>query len=916
MSFESVYRSREGTREIQKIASFIGKLVIKNQYEAEIYETTESVSEYYKYYGAYTRHDTFDDYSLEDRNKYHHLVKLDMVTNRGYTNEIVDNLKLKTTTFLKENSKVAVVKDYLTSLRIARIYYYDEKNYYYRQFLGLPNTEKNVIYVKNYDSIDPKEVIPIHMVTEKKYPETYTYFFLQDNIQTIIDKYPEENYLNFIGSGFTPYYLRNLQNYAIIRYEKSILSSTELAYFMKSYNKARTQVVMDYIDGFDQKQPLYNLLMIENLLYYTVINYSNSYIERFSLCNYTDENVDHILKSYGYSNLTKIESAELKQRIVKNLNDLISNKANNYILELILDKIIMTEGNELKRYYVEKKYNVDDKLAISINTGKSLENSVDLVLRETQAISKDELSQNSDVYRDYDSFTGNDKLWGGINDNDTDVAIKEKKEKLKKEILKLNFNSILSRYITLTRTVDILESQRNLRDSLYLMLKYFDLNDSSDFFTKHVQFESFECSPAAMFAAMCWLQQMKFYDEPDTIIKNQCLINSSAVFRTYGKSITDQDAFERRYIKDGKVTTSFDITPEILDWNVVDFFKNDDQISTVQVGKILRYDVVPADGFKHIVSEKEDIGDYVIKYRFYENGLQLGDVTSSTTFKELIMDYRNQYPNLIKRITEKMRKCYDFREYQAWLFLLNQSRKDNSIEFIFKGHDTFTGFIKDVCESSELVTWIKNEVTNKTTGKIDFDKVCSTITIVSNNFKEWVKNSFSSYVYEYEMNSDSDNYVSDMIILFNEFLSTYSELYSVDYKYTFGNLENDGESLQMFYNPLYFHFNDKYNDKISLLYREYSKLLDKYDDTLELDYRQSIHIDDRFVEAINNELIVDEKTNKYKCIPLIYEETVKLKENLTDLVNFTYKNSSKSKMSISDNINFKDRLIINIKENN
>lgn len=916
MSFESVYRSREGTREIQKIADFIGKLVIKNQYEAEAYETTESVSEYYKYYGAYTKHDNFDDYTLEDRNKYHSIVKVDMVNNRGYSNEIVDNLKLKTVLFLKENSKVAIVKDYLTSLRIARIYYYDEKNFYYRQFLGLPNTEKDVIYVRNYDNPDPTVLIPIHVVTEKNFPETYTYYFLQDNIQEIINKYPEENYLNFIGSNFTPYFLRNLQNYAIIRYEKGILNSTELSYFMKSYNKARTQVVMDYIDGFDQKQPLYNLLMIENLLYYTVINYSNSYIERFSLCNYTDENVDHILRSYGYSNLTKIESTELKQRIVRNLNDLISNKANNYILELILNKIIMTEGNELKRYYVEKKYTVDDNLAIYINTGKSLENSVDLVLRETQAISKSELSQNADVYRDYDSFTGNDKLWGGINENDTESTIREKKEKLKKEILKLNFNSILSRYITLTRTVDILESQRNLRDSLYLMLKYFDLNDSSEFFTKHVQFETFECSPAAMFAAMCWLQQMKFYDNPDIIIKNQCLINSSAVFRTYGKSITDQDAFERRYIKNGKVTNTFDITPELLDWNVVDFFKNDDEISTIQVGKILKYDVVPPDGFKHAVSEKEDIGDYVIKYRFYENGVQLGDVTSSTTFKDLIMDYRNQYPNLIKRITEKMRKSYDFREYQAWLFLLNQSRKDNSIEFIFKGYDTFSEYIKNVCESSELVTWIKNEVTNKSTGKTDFEKVCSTITVVSDNFKEWVKNSFSAYVYEYEIDSDSDNYVSDMIILFNEFLSTYSELYSVDYKYTFGNLDTDGENLQMFYNPLYFHFNDNYNDKISLLYREYSKLLDTYNDKFEFDYKQSIHIDDIFNEAINNELIIDEKTNKYKCIPLIYEETINLRENINDLVNFVYKNTSKSKVSFNDNVLLKDKLTITINENN
>ena len=448
------------------------------------------------------------------------------------------------------------------------------------------------------------------------------------------------------------------------------------------------------------------------------------------------------------------------------------------------------------------------------------------------------------------------------------------------------------------------------------MLKYFDLNDSSDFFTKHVQFETFECSPAAMFAAMCWLQQMKFYDNPDTIIKNQCLINSSAVFRTYGKSITDQDAFERRYIKNGKVTNTFDITPEILDWNVVDFFKNDDEISTIQIGKVLKYDVVPPDGFKHVVSEKEDIGDYVIKYRFYENGVQLGDVTSSTTFKELIMDYRNQYPTLIKRITDKIRKSYDFREYQAWLFLLNQSRKDNSIEFIFKGYDTFSEYIKNVCESSELVTWLKNEVTNKSTGKIDFDKVCSTITVVSNNFKEWVKNSFSSYVYEYEIDSDSDNYVSDMIILFNEFLSTYSELYSVDYKYTFGNLDTDGENLQMFYNPLYFHFNDKYNDKISLLYKEYSKILDNYNDKFEFDYKQSIHIDDNFNEAINNELIIDEKTNKYKCIPFIYEETIKLRENINDLVNFVYKNTSKSKVSFNDNVLLKDKLTITINENN
>lgn len=914
MSFENVYRSREGTREITKLANFLGKLIIKNEYEAKANETTESVTEYYKYYGAYTKQDSFDDYTLQDRQEHHDIIKAALKT-KGYSEEVIDHLKNKSTTFLKNNAKVAVVVDYLRALRIIRTSYYDEKNFYYRQFLGKPNTTADYILVKNLDeSAKTNPYIPIHIVTEKTYPETYTYYFLQDNIQAIIDKYPNLNYLRFIGSTFTPYYLRSLQNYGIIRYQTGILSANELAYFMKSYNKSRTQVLLDYIDGFDSKQPLYNVLMIENLLYYTVINYSNSYIEKFTLCDYTDENVDNILKSYGYSNLTKIESSELKQRIVKNLNDLIANKSNNYILELILDKIIQVEGNELKRYYVEKQYNVNNNLAISIDTGKSLENSVKLILRETQAIDSDVKSSTEDTYRDYDSFVNDDNLWGGINDNDTQDTITSKKEKLKKEILKLNFNSILTRYITLTRTVDILESQRNLRDSLYLMLKYFEINDSSEFYTKLTAFETFECSPAAMFAALCWLQQMKFYDNPDTIIENQMLINSTAAFRTYGKSITDESYFESTYIKNGKVEFSYDITPEILDWNVVDFFKNDDQISIVQIGKVLKYDTVGADGLKHMQTETEDIGDYITKYRFYKDGIQLGDVTSSTTFKELITDYRNQYPELIRRITLKLRNSYDFNEYQAWLFLLNQSRKDNSILEIFKGEKTFTGFITNICESSELITWIKNEVNDKITGKPNFGKVCSTIETVQEHFKEWVNNSFSKLVYEYEMDSDTDSYVSDMIILFNEFLSTYSELYSVDYKYTFGSLDWDGDTVQLFYNPLYYHFHDKFNDKVELLYTQFSKLLDYYNDQLSLSYSGKIHHQDKFIEAINNDLIVDEKTKQYKTMAFLYEQSLKFRDKYYDLLNFKEEMHTKVKTNYSDSISITESLNIQVKE--
>ena len=72
MSFESVYRSKQGAIEINKITDFLMGLVIKNKYEADAAETSESLSNYYKYYGAYTKTDSFSDYSLDDRRHYQH----------------------------------------------------------------------------------------------------------------------------------------------------------------------------------------------------------------------------------------------------------------------------------------------------------------------------------------------------------------------------------------------------------------------------------------------------------------------------------------------------------------------------------------------------------------------------------------------------------------------------------------------------------------------------------------------------------------------------------------------------------------------------------------------------------------------------------------------------------------------------
>ena len=974
MSFESVYRSKHGAREIEKVANFIGSLVIKNEYEARKAETTDSLANYYTYYGAYTNTDDFSDYSLEDRKNYADLVWTWWSSQKGLgynvTRSLLETVTKSTYKALQEqyDNKVQSVRDYLKALRIARIYSYDEKNLYYKQFLGKPISDDQIVYVANMDigeegysevtdlSVLPDSnlyyftknssgefesigklkawyriddegnpvkiannfyylnTIPVHEIDKTIYPLTYNYFILQQHIKEIIEKYPTYYYIRFIDDGNTAFYLRTLQNYAIIKYDNTIFDSTELSYFFKAYDKARKQVVLDYINGFDSKQPLYNLLMIQNLLYFSVINYSNSYIEKYSVGIYTEENCNAILESHGYSKLTGIEDLELKQRIVKNLNELIENKANNYILELILDKILQDPNSELKRYYLEKRYTTDSDASIKIDTTKGLENSVELVLREVPIFSTEELSDTADNYHDYDKFVVDDDTWGGIDKTDSEETKATKKEVLKKKLLATDFNQVLTKYITLTRTVDILESQRELRDLIYIMLKYFDDHESQDFFTKKISFEAYDVTPAALLAASCWLQQMKFYDDPDTIIKDNCVINSSVVFRKMGTMAIDRNKLESEtFIVDGKPMVVYDISPEIGSWKVIDFMKENpddfadylsrinnegsrlptirlidktDSSGNVVEKGILDLGTVSRDGYKHLDNAEADIEDYMSRFRFYQAGRDLGEVTNSTTFEDLVSDYKHQYTNLIKRITLKLRDSYDYREYQAWMYMLEQSRTNNSVEFIFKGHDTFSSFLTEM-ESEGLINYVYSE-TDWLSGNRNMAKICEAQTTINKAFKEWVTSNFSSLVYQNDESADSKDtsFVNDMVLLFDEFLSVFSELYSVSYNYTFGDLDYEGLDLQLFYNPINILQTQKLKDRLNLSFVQSSKLHDELDsDELELKHELDFFISRQFNDSINKDINLDAETNEYiPDDPFEYEKTLhfsqSFKENL------------------------------------
>ena len=253
MSFENVYRSETGAAEIEKITDFIGNLVIKNKYEANRKETSESIANYYAYYGAYTKTDHFNDYDKDDRRKYKEYVHVYLSSDKTKPymyNEIVLNM-LTESSFkdLEDNKDKELYKDYLTALRISRVYLYEERNEYYRQFMGVPNSNAEIVYLVNMDkgemgysliedystppdpytqyyyySKEDKVFYPLnfklttgswapalaihdklytinlikaHDINNIDYPLTYSYYILQGHIEEVIEKYPKYNYLKF-----------------------------------------------------------------------------------------------------------------------------------------------------------------------------------------------------------------------------------------------------------------------------------------------------------------------------------------------------------------------------------------------------------------------------------------------------------------------------------------------------------------------------------------------------------------------------------------------------------------------------------------------------------------------------------------------------------------------------------------------
>lgn len=529
MSFESVYKTSYGTPEVTKITDFIASLSIKDRYTAEKYETTESESNYHNnYYRPYYRVDSFYDYTLTELRKINETAKIrGLGIDDGYLQGTEQFVQFSLNEMYENGNQTLI--NFLEYCRNYKIINYVEYNRYYAQYDGYPLSTDQIILVRNFDSDDPEAKIPIHQITQLDTPTTYRNVFVLNSMEDTgfgfgINYYrnlhPDYIYLRFIDK--KPLYLvkskpademdtvdyfllRTCPNYTILNWSDDILTDSEMKYFNKSYSKAVTLVEKEYLKSFEERFPFYNMLLMINLLRYTVLFYTNSYIERYSLHDYSLQNIYNILDSNNLSRLKDINDKNKLYKLIRILDDLIIVKGSEEALKKVITDVLGEDLEALRICYLQKEYNVDNFGRYVFDTNEPYTNPK-LVIKET---SLKDATNLTEVYHDYDEFVSDDPLWGGGYDEFAEIN-SDLKAKVKEAILSNSIDNIQTKHLIFRKVVNILKLNIRQNDVVGMLLKYLNHkygvgSSSNPLHSAEIDFDGIRVSPAILFATSSYL---------------------------------------------------------------------------------------------------------------------------------------------------------------------------------------------------------------------------------------------------------------------------------------------------------------------------------------------------------------------------------------------------------------------------
>ena len=761
-----------------RLVAMFQSLVVKDEVEAEACETAQSIRNYYNYEGAFESNDTFFDYDIT----------VDLLKSHNFSQDSAEYFaknidEMQSFYNLQEPKFVALLQKF----RKQRTENYIEQNAYYRPFLGLPASESEYIEVTNYDN--PLVKLYLHEVNNST-PKTKQKLFFEREIEKYKKQY-SYSYLRFIESPFSPYEIRNKENFAIIYYDATALEAEEKTIFFEAYYTARREIFMhDYVEAFAKSYNAYNVIMYSFILFYTFNLYCTKSLDRYAVRNYTKEEIYDILDSNGLGNLKNFDISLLRN-LVSHLTDLKqyigTPKVIDYILDIINDKSI-----NIKRLYLSKKYNIDPvDRHVEIDKDSFYDKSVELIFKEKiikEATDKTDQTLKEDVHS-YESIVSEDKTWGGFGTKTTNKKYNEASKRFKKEILSKSFSTIPTKYLILNKVIDIYKIVLDMNHKVGL---YYQIMEERNFpiRTATAYFEGYEVTPISIYAAWCYLYgYFNGLTEPEYIVSDASTIEGVMKLRNFA--------------------------------NVEEMA---DELSS--------YEIDLGDGFKRTIGTyltRDEIKEYIVYFTYSQN----------TPIQDIIGQYERNY-KIIKAIETKLESTNDLFEYEVWHTIKKANIISKNIKKLFDGYTNYIQYITHydpafyVYIKEKIAAIEKIETTNSRRYKAQFKLLES----LKNAFSTFLKNSSKGTVYLSDTVNDLEENnignLKEISQLFHEFMSIYNVLHKTSY--TIQNDNNHENALFLLYFVVHGKYITESSDTIGLDYDKLHSLIQSHGGDEELGF--------------------------------------------------------------------------------
>lgn len=767
MSVENYFLSREGRNLSNKILNFLSSLIIKMKPEADEEETKGIYLDWIKYKHAIEETDTIYDYNYKDADFYAAGITISTAAAKGMRDpEIAFNLCI---------SKDTDALRLLAYLRRKYINEYVESNTYYSQFQGKPRKGQE-IYVENKDKVsdsDPDE-IRIENVKVSSYPLTYQFLYIDGNIEEIKKNHPDYFYLKYLIKPLSIYRVRSADNFDILDYDQGSLTDNELSKFFECYR--RNKIYMDkmmYVYGFNDRMPMYPFVMELLLLQATVIGFFNSYMDNYALANYTDQEIYDILDSYNLGSLKKV-SMSILRNIIRDIPDFIELRGSDLVIEKILDKVA-DDSVTIKRYYLIKTYPTNAENQTRFDLTKNYDENVGLAFKE-KFIRRGASTEDEGIV-DYDTFVESDDTWGGELKDLSEAEKAIVRENFKKEVLKTDFSKILSKYITISATVDSYVKQIEMTDKLGLLWQWLQRNGNNFMVNDYISFDAFQIRPIDLYAAICWIYS--FFNgvaEPDKIntanmsIANVMKLQDSGI-NSLVEDITGNglDSDDPSY----QAPATLHLPAGLGDKTIVSILGQHNDTD----GENTNTNDPDWPYYKNQNAGSENYGKDEINY----NSLFVS-FSPNTTLSQLFSEY-DKNAAIIAAIKQKWLESSTLEDARSWEYLLQQNRTNTLFEILFDNYDSFRDFIRE--SNADFYSYLALIMDDESGTNASLDTKFDLYIRLTEKFKEYMSEATDNYIKLTVPNGDSSSesvsYLNDLKLLLNEFLSIYSELHKIEY---------------------------------------------------------------------------------------------------------------------------------------